>query len=78
MSLAWSHWVWFEASDFCYTINKQFSPGLLSNILLSCAMEFLQLWIYRIGPIHILQKFTDGVDVGVGQCKTLDLGLGGS
>ena len=29
-------------------------------------------------PFHMLQQFTDGVDVGVGQLKVLDLGLGGN
>ena len=28
--------------------------------------------------LHTLQQFIDGVDVGVGQLKALDLGLGGS
>ena len=29
-------------------------------------------------PFHILWQFIDGVDVGMGQLKALDLGLGGS
>ena len=29
-------------------------------------------------PFHVLQQFMDDVDFGVGQLKTLDLGLGGS
>ena len=28
--------------------------------------------------LHTLQQFIDGIDVGVGQLKSLDLGLGGS
>ena len=27
------------------------------------------------GPLHLLQQFTDGVDVGEAQPKALDLGL---
>ena len=27
-------------------------------------------------PLHTLQQFIDGIDVGVGQLKALDLGLG--
>ena len=29
-------------------------------------------------PLHVLEQFIHGVDVGVGQPKPLDLGLGGS
>ena len=29
-------------------------------------------------PLHVLQQFISGADVGVGQLKALDLGLGGS
>ena len=29
-------------------------------------------------PLHVLQWFIDGVDVGLGQLKVLDLDLGGS
>lgn len=29
-------------------------------------------------PLHILQKFTDGIDVGLDQLKALDLGVGAS
>jgi hypothetical protein len=28
-------------------------------------------------PLHVLQQLTDGVDVGAGQLKGLELGLGG-
>lgn len=28
-------------------------------------------------PIHVLQLLMEGVDVGVGQLRALDLGLGG-
>lgn len=28
--------------------------------------------------LHILQQIIDGVDIGVGQLKVLDVGLGGS
>jgi hypothetical protein len=34
----------------------------------------LDLWD---GPLHMLQHFIDGVDVGVSQFKALDLGLRG-
>jgi hypothetical protein len=70
--------VLFEALGFCYTINAGSSLGLL---LLPCVMEGLchpvtldlQDW-----PLHTLQQFIDGVDVGVGQLKALDLGICGS
>lgn len=39
-----------EASDFCYSISTSTLPGL-SDILLSCVMEILLVWIYRTGPI---------------------------
>ena len=43
---------------------------------LPCVTEILQLWICTTNPF--IQQFIDGVDVGVGQLKALDLGLGGS
>lgn len=71
-------WAWFEASGVCYTIRAGSSPGLLLGILLlpghgDPAALHLQAW-----SLHALQQFIDGVDVGVGQPKALDLGLGGS
>ncbi|MEJ1277590.1 hypothetical protein NN561_008507 [Cricetulus griseus] len=36
-------------------------------------MDILQDW-----PLHALQQFIDGVGIGMGQLKVLDLGLGGS
>ena len=67
-----------EAPGLSYTINAGSSLGLL---LLPCVMEGLchpvtldlQDW-----PLHTLQQFIDGVDVGVGQLKALDLGICGS
>ena len=77
MFIALSHWS--GSSGFCYTINTGSSLGLLSDILLlPCVMEILQLWICRAVPLHTLQQLTNGVDVGVGQLKVLDLDLGGS
>jgi hypothetical protein len=71
--------VWFEASGFCYIIDTESSPGLLSDILsLPCVMEILQLWICRLGLLSCALAVHNGVDIGVGQLKALDLGLGGS
>jgi hypothetical protein len=69
----------FEGSGLCYTINTGSLLRLLFNILLlPCAMEILQFLIYRTKPFLGLQQFTDGVAVGVGQLRALDLGLGKS
>ena len=67
--------VWFEASGFCYTINAGSSQGYPVAVLCrgDPAALNLQDW-----PYHTLQQFIDGVDVGVGQLKALDLGLDGS
>ena len=65
--------VWFEASGFCYTLNTGSTPGLFFDIpLLPCHGDPVAL------VLHTLQQFINGVDVGVGQLKALDLGLGGS
>ena len=60
--------VWFEASDFCYTIDTGSSLGLILDILLlSCCCRDhtaldLQDWF-----LHISQQIFDGMDVGVEQ-----------
>jgi len=71
-------WVIGLDQDFCYTINTGSSLGLLSDmVLFPSVVEILQLG--SVGQaLHMLQQFIHGVDVGIGQLKTLDLGLGGS
>ena len=65
--------VWFEISGFGDAINMGSSPGvLLVILLLPCVTEILQ-----DQPLCVLQRFIDGVAVGTGQLKALDLGLGG-
>ena len=41
-------------------------------------MEILQLCIYRTVPFINWSSFLDGVDVGVGKFRVLNLGLNGS
>lgn len=58
--------VWLQAG-FCYTINSRTSLGLLSELLLfpcvtgTCSFDLQAL------PLHVLQQFRGGVDVGAGQ-----------
>lgn len=41
-------------------------------------MKIPQLWICRTAVLlRVLQQFIDGLNVGIGQLKALDLGLGG-
>lgn len=71
--------VWFAASHFCYIFNTGSSPGLFLAVqLLRCAMELLQLWFCRAGPLPMLRPFLDGEYVVVGQFKVVDLELSGS
>jgi hypothetical protein len=63
--------VCFMVSGFCDT-NIGSSLRLLVIPLLSCNVEILQVWICVTGP------FIDDVDLGVGQLRALDLGLGDS
>jgi hypothetical protein len=43
--------VWVKDSGFSYTTNTGSVPGFLSGtLLLPCAIQFLRLWICRIGP----------------------------
>jgi hypothetical protein len=45
--------VWFEACDFCYSINTGTSQGLLSDILwLPCIMVTLHLCTYAQASLH--------------------------
>jgi hypothetical protein len=70
--------VWFEASGFCCPISNRSSWGLLGYpVVVRCHEDpaALNLWDW---PLHTLQQFTNRVDVGLGQLKALDLGLGGS
>lgn len=41
----------------------------MAVLVLPSGVEILQLWIDRNGPLHRLQQFIGGVDVGVGQPK---------
>lgn len=63
--------VLFKAPGFCYTINTGSLLEPLLDILLFCIMEILQLLFCRTC------LFIDGVHVGVGQLKALDLVLDG-
>jgi len=58
-------------SDFSYNTNAWTKTP--ADILLSCVIDDL---LYR--PHYMLQQFKDGVDVGVGQLKALDLHLNAS
>lgn len=59
--------IWFEASDFCYTINTESSLGLLSDVLLLPHFkEFLWFWICRTKYFNQLHEFVGGVDTGEG------------
>jgi hypothetical protein len=64
----------FKISGSRYAINTGSSLGLLLDSLLllpwrSCSLDL------QDRPLHKLQQFIDGMDVGVDQLKTLDLGL---
>lgn len=66
---------WLEASGFCCAVNTGSSPGHLLD----------SLWLPRscsFGPsdqlLLKLQLLIDGVAIGVGQFKALDLDLGAS
>jgi hypothetical protein len=67
--------IWFKVSGFCPAIKSGFSLGFLLDILChgDPATLILQGWL-----LHMFQQFIDGVDVGVGQLKALDLSLGSS
>ena len=68
---------WF--SGFCDTININSSPGILPGYLAVAlchpdpAALDQQDW-----PFHTSQPFAYDTDLGVGQLRALDLGLGGS
>lgn len=69
--------------DFWYSNNAWHSPKLLSDVLLlPQVMENLRLWFGRTSSFTFsalcTMKVTDGLDVGVGELKALDVGLGGS
>lgn len=59
--------VWFKDFGFCCTINTGSLLGLFDNLVVALchgdpvALD-LQDW-----PLHLFQKFTDQVDVVVGQ-----------
>ena len=59
----------------CYTVNTKSWPGLGYPVVAPCYGDSAAL---ALQPPHVLQQFTDEVDIGVGQLKALDLGLGGS
>lgn len=69
--------IWFKASGFCYTINTEFLSGLLSVTLCHGDPVALDL---QDQPLYTLQWMIDGVAVGVGRLKALDLtvSMGGS
>ena len=76
MFISMSHWSWFKPLASA-TDQYRSSLGLLWGTLsLPCVMDILQLWLCKTGPLHVLQQFIVRVDVGVGQLKALDLGLG--
>ena len=63
---------WFKFSGFCYTMSTGPSPcfpvGILSYVHPSTMVPEDQ-------SLHMLQHVIDGVDVGVGKLKALDLCL---
>jgi len=70
--------VWFELSGVCDTIHIGSSLGFLLVIrLLPCVVEILQFQFGKSGHFTCV-KCADDIDLGVGQLKSLDLGLGGS
>ena len=78
MSVAMSPWSVSRPRGICHTFNSVSSLGLLLDImLLPCAMRLCSLDLHDL-PLLEFQQFIDGVDVGVGQLKALDLSLGGS
>lgn len=67
---------WFEASDFCYTINTRSSR---SSSQISCSYPVS----WRSAPLDLqdkpfptLQQIIDGVDVGADQLKPLNMTVG--
>ena len=62
-SLYYQYWILPRTLLCCCPVSYNFDPAALD----------LQGW-----SLQRLQQFTDWVDVGVGQLKTLDLGLGSS
>lgn len=69
--------VWLEASGFRCSINTGSSPGLLQYPAVALCHEELAALALQDGTLYTLQQSTDGVDVGMGQLKVLDLVLGG-
>ena len=62
---------------FCYTNNTGSLPGFLSD-----ACPVVVLWhgdtealVLQDLPLHTMQQIIDGVGVGMGQLKSMDLGL---
>lgn len=67
--------VQFKASGFWYTINTGLSLKFFLYIpLLPQVMEILRLWFHRTSPLRALQRVIDGVVVGMGHLKALDMG----
>ena len=78
MSICNKSFVWFEASDFCYTGNTGSSLRRLSDVLLlPRVMEFLWFWICRTKSFNPFCEFINRVDTGKYQFKALDMGLRG-
>jgi len=68
--------VWFQASEFCYTINTRSHQD---SSWISCCyhVSWRTCSFGSAGLAHTFQQVIDGEDVGVGQLKALDLGLAG-
>ena len=62
--------VWFKISGFCDTINPHWDCSKLS----CCCPESWRSCSF--GTAGLAQPFTDYIDIGGGQFRALDLGLG--
>ena len=61
--------VWYETSGFCYL------GLLLVDLFLPCVVE---INVVLDLPLHALKLVINGVDIGVGQFKSPELGLRGT
>lgn len=73
MFIAMSHW-------FGSRPLTSATPHQDSSLISCCCLDHGDpvVMILQDQPLHTFQKFIDEVDVGVGQLKSLNLGLGGS
>jgi len=67
MFIAISLWFVFKVFGFCCTINTGSSPGLFGYPVVALCHGDLTALDLQDQPLHGLQQFTGGADVGVGQ-----------